>query len=51
MRPNILIIALMAIGLSACASTPSVPLAKRLEGMTPGERQETLRRACLTEDN
>ncbi len=49
MNPHILIIALMAVGLSACASTPSVPLAKRLEGKTPDERQETLRRACLTE--
>ncbi|CUW41841.1 protein of unknown function (plasmid) [Magnetospirillum sp. XM-1] len=49
MRINALIIVLFAVALSACASTPSVPLAKRLEGMTPEERQETLRRACLTE--
>jgi hypothetical protein len=49
MRPHILIIALMAVGLSACASTPSLPLAKRLEGKTPDERQEILRRVCLTE--
>ena len=49
MRPHILIIALMAVGLSACASTPSIPLAQRLEGKTPEDRQETLRRACLTE--
>lgn len=51
MRPHILIIALMAVGLSACASTPTVPLAKRLEGKTPDERHETLRRACYTEAN
>jgi len=51
MRPHILIIALTAVGLSACAAPPSVPLAKRLEGKTPDERHETLRRACLTEAN
>ncbi|ARJ64704.1 hypothetical protein WV31_02965 [Magnetospirillum sp. ME-1] len=51
MRPHILIIALMAVGLSACASTPTIPLAQRLEGKTPEDRQETLRRACLAEAN
>lgn len=51
MRTNTLIIVLFALALSGCASTPSVPLAQRLEGKTPDDRQETLRRACLTEAN
>ncbi len=51
MRPHILIIVLLAAGLSACASIPTVSLAQRLEGKTPEDRQETLRRACLTEAN
>jgi hypothetical protein len=37
--------------LSACTSTPGEPLATRIEGKTPDERQEILRRACLTEAN
>lgn len=40
--------------LSACASTlvgSGDPLATRIEGRTPDERQEILRRACLTEAN
>jgi hypothetical protein len=37
--------------LAACTSTPREPLATRIEGKTPEERQETLRRACLTEAN
>lgn len=42
-------IALFAVALSGCASTPNVPLTERLEGKTPDQRQETLRRACLAE--
>lgn len=49
MRSNALIIVLFAVALSACTSTPSIPLAQRLEGKTPEDRQEILRRACLTE--
>jgi hypothetical protein len=49
MRTNALIIMLFAVALSGCASTPTVPLAQRLEGKTPDDRQEILRRACLTE--
>ncbi|WP_096703370.1 hypothetical protein [Magnetospirillum sp. 15-1] len=49
MRTNALIIVLFAVALSACTSTPSIPLTKRLEGKTPEDRQEILRRACLTE--
>lgn len=49
MRTNALIIVLFAVALSGCASTPTVPLAQRLEGKTPDDRQEILRRACLTE--
>lgn len=49
MRPQILIIALMAMGLSACASAPSENLAARLEGKTPEDRREILRRTCLAE--
>ncbi|ARJ66164.1 hypothetical protein WV31_11070 [Magnetospirillum sp. ME-1] len=49
MRANALIIVLFAVALSGCASTPTVPLTQRLEGKTPDDRQEILRRACLTE--
>lgn len=49
MRTNALIIVLFAVALSGCASPPTVPLAQRLEGKTPDDRQEILRRACLTE--
>ncbi|KIL99089.1 MAG: hypothetical protein HY055_09900 [Magnetospirillum sp.] len=49
MRTNTLIIVLFAVALSGCANTPKVPLANRLEGKTPDERHEILRRTCLTE--
>lgn len=49
MRANALIIVLLAVALSACAALPRQPLANRLEGKTPDERQEILRRACLAE--
>lgn len=49
MKVGLVSVFICLAALSACTSTPREPLATRIEGKTPDERQVILRRACLTE--